>query len=121
MILNHTYYRAIDYAQNICPPFATDIVHDAFVVWHDKYQTNLFDESESVVMEVVKKIYFNKYYPQYKKLVTIFKDHIQNNITPEDELIEKEGRIVFIGYHEIEARMNEYEKYHTVYPKINLN
>lgn len=119
MVINATYYKACDMAYNLCPPAATDIVHDAFVAWYDKTKRNLFDEREKIVMNMVKRTYWSKYFDNSS---VSFNDRLKQNLTtPEDEYIEQESGLRFMTFSEIDQYVKNYEQYHTTYPKISLN
>lgn len=118
MIINELYYKALDFAKTLHPSAPSDVVHDAFVDWYVKLHKSLFDEPEPMVMYMVRKT-FNQYY-RGKPFVRLINKVTQTMITPEDELIERELNLSFMSYEEIDARVADYEQYHTRY-KMNLN
>lgn len=115
-----SYHRACDVAYNLCPPFATDIVHDAFLAWQQKHNTNLFDESDETIGRVLKKVYSKRYYKKYASRVARMKEAI-TLVTPEDEYIEQEVGLRFVEYDEIRQQIEEYTIYHTKFPKLHEN
>jgi hypothetical protein len=118
MIINDLYYKALDFAKTLHPSAPTDPVHDAFVDWHNRFKTNLFDEPESMVMYMVQTMFDQKYRGKSHRRFT---DKIkQTLVTPEDELVERELGLSFMSFEEIEARVDDYELYHKKY-KIHLN
>lgn len=115
------YYNAIDFAEKLSPNYFTDVVHDAFVAWYDKTERNLFDEKEVIVKNMVKKIYWKKYFNRSKVPVVSFNERMSHVMSPEDEYISKEIGITFATYDEIDSQVKNYEQYHVIYPKIHLN
>ncbi len=62
--VNHKYRQARGYAFKFSPSLGgssvysyTDLVHDAYLVWHKKTGRNLFDEHRGVISQVVKNVW----------------------------------------------------------------
>lgn len=55
------YWKARSYAGKLTPQNYRDLVHDAYIVWYNKTQRDLFTEHVGVITKTIKNIYFSSY------------------------------------------------------------
>jgi hypothetical protein len=100
------YKKALSYAYTLNPLLFVDIVHDSFIRWFDKCQTNLFEEAEHTIIATVKRTWWSKYIQPNKYMfkgkiqnrqITSFSEEMRyNSITPEDIYIAKEFKSLLL-------------------------
>jgi DNA-directed RNA polymerase specialized sigma24 family protein len=104
---NTLYQKALRYAMKCNPAVYRDIVHDAYVTWFNKTNSNLFDQPEGTVIKVVKYTHLkqterNKYMSGgkwYPRVFQEFEEYMRyNKITPEDEYIASELEMHMIEF-----------------------